>query len=82
MSAYRLFWELLKHILHGRGRDEVCTAIDWETPDSYGGITGTVVAFRWESDRDAFCMIEAASSDRPWSDSNAPGPVLIGGTDG
>lgn len=69
MTVYRLLWQLLKHALHGRGRDEVYVDVGWNLPDRYGSASGVATEFRWESNADAFCMIEATSSDGPWSDS-------------
>lgn len=56
MTAYALFRELLKHILHGRGRDPVYLmaggdlAVDWLADD-----------FSWAGDDDAFCVISAVA---------------------
>lgn len=67
MTVYRLLWELIKHVLHGRGRDEVHVAVDWDdTPSGDGSVTGSITEFRWESDKDAFCMLEARSEEGPW----------------
>lgn len=50
-----LLWELIKHVLHRRGHDELFVVISWD-----GGLaTGAVTDFRWESDADAFCTIDA-----------------------
>lgn len=54
LTARHLWWELTKHVLHRRGRDEVFVAIQgdgWLT-------TAAVTDFRWESDADAFCTID------------------------
>lgn len=69
MSVYRLLWELLKHVLHRRGRDEVFVAINWDG----GFATGSVTEFRWESDADAFCMIESESEEQPYLYDAPPG---------
>jgi len=56
VTAYALFRELLKHILHGRGRDPVYLmaggdlAVDWLADD-----------FSWAGDDDAFCVISAVA---------------------
>jgi len=61
VNAYALLWELIKHVLHGRGRDEVCVTIDGDDPDT-DPATGSASGFRWEGDVDAFCVIEAVPS--------------------
>jgi len=67
MRLYQLLWQLLKHALHGRFRDEVFVAIDWNTPGSSGSVAGAITDFRWEDDADAFCTIDAVSPEGPWS---------------
>lgn len=60
----QLWWELTKHILHRRGRDEVFVSIDWELPFPSAMATGAVVAFSWETHpEDAFCTIDAIAED-------------------
>ena len=49
-----LLWELIKHVLHRRGRDEVFVLI---SGDGWTA-TGAVTDFRWEGDADAFCSID------------------------
>lgn len=68
MSVYALLWQLIKHVLHGRGRDEVCVSIEWDLPDRQGAVTGIAKDFTWVGDEDAFCSIDAVSEDGPWSD--------------
>jgi hypothetical protein len=56
VTARRLLWELLKHVLHGRGKDEVLAAVVVS-----GGrlASGPVGYFTWAGDDDAFCHVEA-----------------------
>lgn len=71
MKLYQLLWTLLKHGLHGRFRDEVCLAIDWNTPQRNGSVTGVLAGFSWESHpEDRFCTLSAESKDGPWSNSD------------
>lgn len=67
MRLYQLLWQLFKHALHGRFRDEVFVAVDWDTEAGSGSVAGAITDFRWEADDDAFCMIDATSAEGPWS---------------
>jgi hypothetical protein len=62
VTVYRLLWTLLRLVLRGRGRDDVCLSIEWDLPGSRGAITGEITGFQ-----DAMCLIEGVSSDGPWS---------------
>lgn len=56
MSVYRLLWELLKHVLRGRGRDEVTLLI--YLVDYDGAVaTSEAVEFDWAGSPDTFCVI-------------------------
>jgi hypothetical protein len=69
VSAYRLLWELLKHVLRGRGRDDVFLAIDWDLPHRDGSVTGEEgLWLKWESRRDGFGVLSATSKEGPWSE--------------
>jgi len=71
MKLYQLIWALLKHALHGRWRDEVYLAINWDTSERSGAVTGAINGFTWESHpEDRFCLIDAESKDGPWSNSD------------
>jgi hypothetical protein len=63
VKLYQLLWQLLKHALHGRFRDEVFVSIS--LPD--GIATGRATTFTWEDDQDAFC----------WVDAEAEGELLL-----
>jgi hypothetical protein len=53
-TARWLLWELVKHVMHRRGRDEIFVAISGD-----GWVaTGAVVDFRWEGNADRFCSID------------------------
>lgn len=56
MTAWALLWQLVKHCLHGRGRDEVHTTVGLGL---HGFATGPVHEFTWAGDKDATCHIEA-----------------------
>lgn len=60
MTVYALLWELVKHVLHGRGRDEVTVLIDFG-PDMES-VEGEARFFSWAGDPDRFCVIEAVPS--------------------
>lgn len=79
MTVYRLLRTLLAHALRGRGRDDVFLSIEWDLPHHSGAVIGSIVDFSWESDADAFCMIEAVSEDGMWSDSSE---IVPGATEG
>lgn len=55
-TARYLWWELTKHLLHRRGRDELFVAV---TSSQGWTATAAVTDFRWESDADGFCTIDA-----------------------
>lgn len=59
MTARRLLWELFKHVLHGRGDDEVYVYLDLEPVELEGPITGRALTFTWVGTDDAFCIIHA-----------------------
>lgn len=60
MTVWQLFRALLRHILHGRGGDEVGAAVLWDTGDDFHDlVTGTVREVRWDSDADKLFMLEA-----------------------
>jgi hypothetical protein len=65
MTVNRLLWELVKHVMHRRGNDEVFLAISWAGDFPDGFATGPVVDFTWAGDQDAFCTIEAEAEDLP-----------------
>lgn len=56
MNVWRLLWALLKHALHGRGRDEVYVTVNL---GPHGPLTGRAFEFDWVGDDDAFCLIHA-----------------------
>ncbi|MEU7904145.1 hypothetical protein [Actinoplanes sp. NPDC049118] len=61
MNAYALLWQLIKHVLHGRGRDEVFLAV-YRDPLA-GPVTGELDDFSWEGDQDRFCVLSATDKD-------------------
>lgn len=61
MTAYALFWELLKHILHGRGSDEVLVSVE-RGPD-VESTYGSARHFSWVGDEDRFCTVEAVGDE-------------------
>jgi hypothetical protein len=63
VTVWKLLRILLRHALHGHGRDEVFVSIQWDTPESGGMVTGDVREFTWEGDNDRFCMIDAVCTD-------------------
>lgn len=63
MNVYALLWELVKHVLHRRGRDEVYLTV-------YRGhliepVSGELESFTWEGDQDRFCVLSATDQERP-----------------
>lgn len=58
MTARRLLWELLKHMLHRRGRDAVYVGVYLDLP-GVEPVFGEAKSFTWEGDADAFCTIVA-----------------------
>jgi hypothetical protein len=82
MKLYQLLWTLLKHGLHGRFRDEVFLAVDWDTSVRSGSVSGAIVGFRWESHpEDRFCILSAESKDGPWSNSDEDSITGLDGVD-
>jgi len=57
VTAYALFRELLKHILHGRGRDVVYLMAGGDDT-----VNWSAAEFDWAGDGDAFCVISAVQS--------------------
>jgi hypothetical protein len=57
VTVYALLWELLKHALHGRGRDEVHVLV--EDGPYVELVGGPARYFSWTDDRDRFCVIQA-----------------------
>lgn len=58
MTAYRLLWELVKHVLHGRGKDTVYLSVDLPDPLDEPA-SGELQEFTWEGDLDRFCVLTA-----------------------
>jgi hypothetical protein len=54
-TVYWLLWQLVKHILHRRGRDELFVAVMHDEWQAHAAVTD----FSWTDDQDAFCMIDA-----------------------
>jgi hypothetical protein len=54
VTAYALLWALLKHVLHGRGRDEVFLMAGGDER-----VNWRAAHFAWAGDDDAFCLIQA-----------------------
>lgn len=68
-NVYWLLWELIKHVLHRRGRDELFIAA---TSSEGWTATAAVTDFRWESDADAFCTIDADAEVELVLDEDSP----------
>ncbi|MEV6633909.1 hypothetical protein AB0M54_24475 [Actinoplanes sp. NPDC051470] len=58
MNAWKLLWELVKHVLHRRGHDEVLVSVDMGDGIL---VSGEVTGFDWAGDDDAFCVIRVAA---------------------
>jgi hypothetical protein len=57
VTARALLWELVKHVLHRRGKDEVYLHVELAA----GRLaTGEVLTFSWAGNDDAFCIIGAS----------------------
>jgi hypothetical protein len=58
VSVYALLWELVKHALHGRGRDEIhLTVTSGDSLDAL--LSGELEHFTWAGDDDRFCVLSA-----------------------
>lgn len=65
MTAYALLWQLVKHVLHGRGRDEVFLHVtaDAEDADDMAILSGALEDVSWTDSRDAFMVLSATDRD-------------------
>lgn len=63
MNVYALLWQLVKHVLHGRGRDEVYLAVYRDSGEGSWPISGELDDFTWEGDQDRFCVLSATDKD-------------------
>jgi hypothetical protein len=55
VTVWKLLWELVKHVLHGRGKDEVQLTLDV----GFGSVaSGAAASFDWAGDHDAFCVVQ------------------------
>lgn len=62
MSVYALLWALVKHALHGRGRDEVFLHVT-DNEDDFAVLSGALEDVDWTDDRDAFVVLSATDRD-------------------
>lgn len=76
MTVYRLLWQLLKHVVRGRGRDEVFLSVEWRNERHSGGATGAVTGVEWEARREGFGFIDASDGEL-YSDSREVGPCAV-----
>lgn len=67
MSVYALLWQLIKHTLRGRGRDEVFLQVARE--GGYIGLllSGALQHLSYPDRPDRFCILSAKDRDgAPW----------------
>jgi len=65
VTAYALLWQLVKHVLHGRGRDEVFlhVTVDADEADDMVILSGQLDDVSWTDNRDAFMVLSATDRD-------------------
>lgn len=65
MTVYQLLWQLIKHALHGRGRDEVYLHITDDPADleQMRLLSGQLEDLTWTDNRDAFVVLSATDRD-------------------
>ena len=69
MKVYQLLHVLLRLVLAGRLRDDVCVSVHLETPERELGLTGVITGVDLLNRREGFVVIEAESEDQaPWTE--------------